>query len=106
MTDSQDRDFSVVTTFARFLAGTLRPQSVADLLVAQVKATFGPVATAVALIDPETFQIDTVAGDKTLGEQRHLHETALSRLDPVIESAGGQTVIAAQIPARRTALGI
>jgi len=76
MTDSPGRDLSVVTAFARSLAGTLRPQSVADLLVAQVKATFGPVASAVALLHPETLQLETVSGDTSLGENRRLIEAA------------------------------
>jgi two-component system NtrC family sensor kinase len=106
MADSPGRDLSVVTAFARSLAGTLRPQSVADLLVAQVKATFGPVASAVALLHPETLQLETVSGDRSLGENRRLIEAALSRTEPVSDANGTSTLIAVRLHTRRPGLGV
>jgi PAS domain S-box-containing protein len=105
MADSQNRDLSIITGYARSLAGALRPQTIADLLVSQVKATFGPVPVAVVLLRPESLQFEVVSGDRALEHHRDLIEAAIARSEPGAEPGPDGVILATPIPGRRGALG-
>ncbi len=64
------------------------------------------MASAVALLHPETLQLETVSGDRSLGENRRLIEAALSSAEPVSDSNGSGTLIAVRLHTRRPGLGV
>ncbi len=64
------------------------------------------MASAVALLHPETLQLETVSGDRSLGENRRLIEAALSRTEPVSDANGTSTLIAVRLHTRRPGLGV
>ena len=98
--------FASVTALGRRLAGTLRPQSVVEHLLAQVGATFGPVTAAVVLLNPETRDVDSIYGDDGLGRQRTALEAGLAHPDGAVASVAGVDLIAVPLPGRRGPLGV
>jgi two-component system NtrC family sensor kinase len=93
-----------VLGLARALTGTLRPLSVLDRLVQEVKATFGPLLVAVVTRD-EQGHMESASGDSDHAILDPLLRQVLDSGNPAMARAEGGWVGAVPIAGRRALLG-
>jgi two-component system NtrC family sensor kinase len=93
-----------VVGFARAVAGALRPQSVLDRLLQEVKATFGPRPAAIVTVD-EQGQEESANGDAgspaLAAALREVTRTGAA----TVRRSGSSPVVAVPIRGRRSLLG-
>ena len=93
-----------VLGFARALAGTLRPHSVLDRLVQEVKATFGPLPVAVVIRD-EQGHAESASGDENHALLDPLLRQVLRSGAPAMTRVEGGWVGSVPIAGRTALLG-
>ena len=96
---------SGVIAFARAVTGTLRPLSLLDRFVQEVKASFGPVPVAVVVVD-EQGQRESASGDTGHSHLEGLLTEVLRSGQPAARRTPGGSVLAAPLVGRRAILGV
>ena len=91
--------------FARAVTGTLRPLSLLDRIVQEVKASFGPVPVAVIIVD-EQGDWESASGDAGHPHLEGLLTEVLRTGEHAARRTPGGSALAAPLVGRRSILGV
>jgi PAS domain-containing protein len=102
--DSAPDTLASVIAFARALTGTLRPLSLLDRLVQEVKASFGPFPVSVIAVD-EQGGLESASGDIGHPQLEGLLTEVLRTGQPVLRPETNGTSVGVPLRGKRALLG-